>query len=238
MKFPTSLPRPNWREGPLARAGALLAGALLLSAIGGWSRRTQTEEAPPSRSIEATTNVVPAAATQQPSFNGTAALLMLKLDRAEAILGYSARYQIPADLATAIYDIALQEGIDPQLAFRLVKVESNFKPAARSNMNAIGFTQVQLATARFYDGSLDEKALYERDVNLRIGFRFLNDLLKQYRHDYELALLAYNRGPGRVNQIVAEGGDPSNGYENAVLRGYQPKRISKEMQAQARELGT
>ena len=82
------------------------------------------------------------------------------------------------------------------------------------------------------------QALYERDVNLRIGFRFLNDLLKQYRHDYELALLAYNRGPGRVNQIVADGGDPSNGYENAVLRGYQPKRITKEMQAQARELGT
>jgi soluble lytic murein transglycosylase-like protein len=237
MKSPTSLPRPNWRKGPLARAGALLAGALLISAIGGWSRRSQTEEAPPSRSIEATTNVVPASATQ-PSFDGTAALLTLKLDRAEAILGYSARYQIPADLATAIYDIALQEVIDPQLAFRLVKVESNFKPAAKSNMNAIGFTQVQLATAKFYDASLDEKALYERDVNLRIGFRFLNDLLKQYRHDYELALLAYNRGPGRVNQIVAEGGDPSNGYENAVLRGYQPKRITKEMQAQARELGT
>ena len=152
-------------------------------------------------------------------FDGPRALLTLKLDRAEAILGYSARYQIPADLATAIYDIALQEGIDPQLAFRLVKVESNFKPGAKSNMNAIGFTQVQLPTARFYDASLDEKALYERDVNLRIGFRFLNDLLKQYRHDYELALLAYNRGPGRVNQIVADGGDPSNGYENAVLGG-------------------
>ena len=97
---------------------------------------------------------------------------------------------------------------------------------------------MQPPTARFYDASLDEKALYERDVNLRIGFRFLNDLLKQYRHDYELALLAYNRGPGRVNQIVADGGDPSNGYENAVLRGYQPKRVTKEMQAQARELGS
>ena len=220
MKFPTSLPRPNWREGPLARAGALLAGALLVSAVAGWSRRAQPEVAPPSPATGVTTTTV--ATPARPAFDGTAALLTLKLDRAEAILGYSARYQIPADLATAIYDIALQEGIDPQLAFRLVKVESNFKPSARSNMNAIGFTQVQLATARFYNSSLDEKALYERDVNLRIGFRFLNDLLKQYRHDYELALLAYNRGPGRVNQIVADGGDPSNGYETAVLEGYQP----------------
>lgn len=237
MKVPTSLPRPNWRKGPLARAGALLAGALLISAISGWSRRSQIEVAPPSPDAVVTT-LVPAAAATTPSFDGTAALLTLKLDRAEAILGYSARYQIPADLATAIYDIALQEGIDPQLAFRLVKVESNFKPSAKSSMNAIGFTQVQLATAKFYNSTLDEKALYERDVNLRIGFRFLNDLLKQYRHDYELALLAYNRGPGRVNQIVADGGDPSNGYENAVLRGYQPKRVTPAMQQRAHDLGT
>ena len=48
----------------------------------------------------------------------------------------------------------------------------------------------------------------------------------------------YNRGPGRVNQIVAEGGDPSNGYENAVLRGYQPKRVTPAMQQRAKELGT
>ena len=39
----------------------------------------------------------------------------------------------------------------------------------------------------------------------------------------ELALLAYNRGPGRVDQIMAEGGDPTNGYEHAVLQGYRPK---------------
>ena len=148
MKSPTSLPRPNWRKGPLARAGALLAGALLISAIGGWSRRSQTEVAPPSRSIPRRRRTSFLQSPRTPSFDGTAALLTLKLDRAEAILGYSARYQIPADLATAIYDIALQEGIDPQLAFRLVKVESNFKPAAKSNMNAIGFTQVQLATAQ------------------------------------------------------------------------------------------
>ena len=62
MKVPTSLPRPNWRQGPLARAGALLAGALLISAIGGWSRRSQTEVAPPSPDSVATT-IVPAAAT-------------------------------------------------------------------------------------------------------------------------------------------------------------------------------
>lgn len=225
MKHPTSTKM-------LARGSALLAGAVLLTALGGYSRRAPGE-AVPSANEATTTSAVTAAS----SFDASSALLKLKLDRAEAILGYSSRYQIPADLATAIYDIALQEGIDPQLAFRLVKVESNFKVNAKSNRDAIGYTQVQVPTARFYDKGITETKLYERDTNLRIGFRFLKDLLKQYRHDYELALLAYNRGPGRVNQIVAEGGDPSNGYEDAVLRGYQPKRVTKEMQAQALEIG-
>lgn len=236
MMDPTSSTRPARGGEMLARGGALLAGAFLLSILVGFSRRGGPGEAPPS----ATTPVdsIAPSASGAVSFDGSAALLKLKLDRAEAILGFSARYQVAADLATAIYDIALQEGIDPQLAFRLVKVESNFKPGARSNRDAIGYTQLQVPTARFYDKTITEGRLYERDTNLRIGFRFLRDLLRQYRHDYELALLAYNRGPARVNQIVADGGDPSNGYEDAVLNGYAPKRITREMQQQARTLGT
>ena len=36
-----------------------------------------------------------------------------------------------------------------------------------------------------------------------------------------LALLAYNRGPARVAEILAQGGDPKNGYSDAVLKGYR-----------------
>ena len=82
---------------------------------------------------------------------------------------------------------------------------------------------MQLATARFYDPSVTAKELYQRDVNLRIGFRFLNDLLGKFSHDTQTALLAYNRGPARVSEILAQGGDPANGYADAVLKGYQPK---------------
>jgi soluble lytic murein transglycosylase-like protein len=238
MMVPTSSSRSRQAAALLARGGAVLAGAFLLSVLVGFSRRGVTPgEAPPSIATTPADSVTVSAAGAA-SFDASSALLKLKLDRAEAILGFSARYQVPADLATAIYDIALQEGIDPQLAFRLVKVESNFKVNARSNRDAIGYTQVQVPTARFYDKTITEARLYERDTNLRIGFRFLRDLLRQYRHDYELALLAYNRGPARVNQIVAEGGNPSNGYENAVLKGYAPKRVTREMQQRAKELGS
>jgi hypothetical protein len=34
----------------------------------------------------------------------------------------------------------------------------------------------------------------------------------------QLALLAYNRGPDRVDAILRDGGDPDNGYPRLVLR--------------------
>jgi soluble lytic murein transglycosylase-like protein len=159
---------------------------------------------------------------------GREAVARVQLERATAVIEYSTRYQIPADLAAAIYDIALSEGLDPALGFRLVKVESDFKRTARSPMAAIGFTQLQVATARFYDATITEEGLLDRDTNLRIGFRFLQDLLKQFDGDMKLALLAYNRGPGRVAEILAQGGDPRNGYDDAVLHGYSAPRSGVE----------
>jgi soluble lytic murein transglycosylase-like protein len=220
--------RPNERERwarMFVRGGLLVAAALAIGAVGGWTKRV--------RAADSTNEVLDPRrlARQFGSLNdevlaakGEAALAHVQLERANAVIRYSAKYQIPADLAGAIYDIALSEGIDPALGFRLVKIESDFKREARSSAAAFGYTQLQVATARFYDSSITEQKLLERDVNLRLGFRFLKDLMKQYRNDMHLALLAYNRGPGRMDEILAQGGDPKNGYSDAVLRGYRPPR--------------
>jgi hypothetical protein len=42
----------------------------------------------------------------------------------------------------------------------------------------------------------------------------------------ELALVAYNRGPAKVAGILARGGDPANGYAEAVMKGYQPPGVA------------
>ena len=47
-------------------------------------------------------------------------LARIELARTRSIMEYSSKYSIPADLAQAIYDIALSEGIDPGLAYWLV----------------------------------------------------------------------------------------------------------------------
>ncbi len=227
--------RPTKRERLerfVSRGAVLLAVAVLIGAIAGWTRRVRAADHKSpvdnrvARQFVSLSDEVAAA-------RGDAAVALVQLERAHAIIEYSGRYQIPADLAAAIYDIALSEGLDPALGFRLVKVESGFTRTARSHMAAMGYTQLQLATAQFYDSTLTEERLLERDTNLRIGFRFLQDLLKQFNGDMNLALLAYNRGPGRVAEILAEGGDPKNGYDDAVLRGYRAPRTEQPAAAVA-----
>jgi len=148
---------------------------------------------------------------------GELELARLELARVRNIMEYSARYKIPADLAAAIYDIALAEGIDPSLGFALVRVESGFFPRAVSPKGAVGLAQLMPSTAFEMDPSLGYADLFDRDTNLRLGFRYLRQMLEKYDGDLHLALLAYNRGPGTVDSIRRQGGDPSNGYARAVL---------------------
>lgn len=150
---------------------------------------------------------------------GELELARMELERVHAVLEYSAKYKIPADLAAKIYDIALSEGIDPTIAYNLVKVESGFYVRAISPVGAVGLTQVMPATARELDPTLSYADLFHQETNLRLGFRYLRHMLDKYQGDLRLALLAYNRGPGTVDRIRRVGGDPANGYDVAVL-GY------------------
>lgn len=148
-------------------------------------------------------------------------LAMAQLDRARRVIGYSTKYKIGADLAQDIYDIALAEGIEPDLAFRVIKVESEFRERATSPVGAVGLTQLMPATARIFDSSLTRDQMYDRRTNLRIGFRYLRSLIGQYEGDVKIALLVYNRGPVAVNAARAMGIDPRNGYEKLVMTGYK-----------------
>lgn len=206
------------------RGALLLTCALGIGALGGWFKRVRATQdktvtvSDPSRLARQFGSL----SDEVASARGETAVARLQLERANAVMDYSTKYQIPADLAEGIYDISLSEGIDPSLGFQLVKIESDFKRTAHSPAGALGYTQLQLATARFYDSGITREGLLDRDVNLRIGFRFLRDLMGQFNNDMHLALLAYNRGPGKVAEILAEGGDPKNGYSDAVLKGYRP----------------
>lgn len=144
-----------------------------------------------------------------------------ELDRAHRILEFSGRYRIPADLAARIHDHAVAEGLPPALGFQLVKIESGFVNSAKSYAAAIGLTQLMLPTARAYEPTLTGSDLMNPDVNLRIGFRYLKDLLKQYDNDLALALEAYNKGPTLVNAQMESGMEVRGRYSRAVMGGMR-----------------
>jgi soluble lytic murein transglycosylase-like protein len=152
---------------------------------------------------------------------GELELTRMELARLNTVIANSARYRIPADLAAKIYDVALAEGIDPKLAYSLVRVESDFTHGAISSKGALGLTQLMPATARFFEPRLQRADLFDPETNLHIGFRFLKELIAKYHGDVDLALHAYNRGPSVVDKVVRKGGDPANGYADAVMKGAQ-----------------
>src|SRR3954465_2360330 len=210
-------------ERILLRGGVFLAAAVGIGALGGWNKavRAASDHAATLPDLVLAARQMGNLTEQLQAAKGETTVLKLQLERANAILENSERYQIPADLSSSIYDIALSEGIDPSLGYQLVKIESQFNRKAVSPMQAYGYTQLQVATAKFYQPGITQKDLFDRDTNLRLGFRFLNELLARFNYDVHLALLAYNRGPARVAQILAQGGNPANGYSDAVLKGYR-----------------
>lgn len=144
-------------------------------------------------------------------------LYRFQSDRLQAIVEKSADYRIPADVARNIYDTAREVGLDTEIAFRMVEIESSFRPRAVSSAGAVGFTQIKPSTARWLNPNVSREELFEPRTNLRLGFRYLNTLLDRYDGNVRLALLAYNRGPTRVGSDLAMGRDPSNGYARSIL---------------------
>src|SRR5881398_1777543 len=211
----------------MLQGGFILLGALVVSSVGGWARRATADDQPTPLTAPAIVGELRSLEQSLEATRGELAVARLQLERANAIIDYSTHDNIAADLAAAIYDVALAEGVDPALAFRLVKVESGFNSKAKSKVGAIGYTQVLPSTARLYEPWLTTAQLYDRGTNLRLGFRYLRDLLERYEGNADaklrLALLAYNRGPGRVQELLDAGKDPQNGYAAALMKGYRRK---------------
>ena len=100
----------------------------------------------------------------------------------------------------------------------MIYTESKGNVNARGDKGkAYGLTQIWLSTARDYEEKITATQLMDPDANIRIAFRHFNFLLKKYRGNFTLALLAWNRGQNRVDEMIAWGRSPANGYGERVF---------------------
>ena len=100
---------------------------------------------------------------------------------------------------------AKANALDAALVKAVVAAESGYEPTAVSDRGALGLMQVIPDTAARY-GVADDKRrtiaqkLLDPATNLRIGTRYLRDLLELFDDDLELALAAYNSGEATVQR--------------------------------------
>lgn len=107
---------------------------------------------------------------------------------------------------------ALENDLDPWLAMAVSRRESAFNPRARSAVGASGLMQLMPATARKVASDSNQERptqamLFDQNVNIGLGSRYLAELLDQFNGNRLLALAAYNAGPHRVDNWLEEEDD-------------------------------
>lgn len=92
--------------------------------------------------------------------------------------------------------VAREHSIDPALIKAVARAESCFDPAAVSRAGAKGLMQLMPTTAN----AMGVKDIFNQRQNLAGGAKYLAAMLARYSSDTELALAAYNAGPGNVDK--------------------------------------
>jgi soluble lytic murein transglycosylase len=132
--------------------------------------------------------------------------------------------------------------VDPFLAAAIIREESQYDLRAVSRVGAIGLMQLMPATAQTLARGLGvnqvvREELFDHDVNIRFGVRYLAQMLQQFSGNLIHTVAAYNAGPQAVSAWAQKYGrrepdefvelipyQETRQYVKRVLRSYREYR--------------
>jgi soluble lytic murein transglycosylase-like protein len=129
--------------------------------------------------------------------------------------------RVPAYLSSLFDEAAKAHGVDARLVTAVAGAESAYDPGAVSRTGACGIMQLMPSTARL----LGVTNVFDTRENVFGGARYLRTLLDTFGGNIDLAVAAYNAGPGAVQKY---GGVPpypeTRAYVRTVRAAYDAMR--------------
>ena len=112
--------------------------------------------------------------------------------------------------------IPADAGLDPALAYAIIRQESSFDGSTVSPVGARGLMQLMPDTARNVGKQIGANVAIDRltidpTLNIRLGSTYLRGLVDQFGGVVPFAVAGYNAGPGRIGEWIGQSGDPRTG---------------------------
>ena len=129
-------------------------------------------------------------------------------------------------LAAFINQESRRYGFDPELIIAVISTESSFYNWSVSSKGALGLMQLipttgkELAEMNNVAWHGDHGTLFDPFLNIQLGIHYLYTLYLKFG-DVQLALTAYNHGPGSVARWLREGEKVPTRYAEKVLASYE-----------------
>ncbi len=105
----------------------------------------------------------------------------------------------------------------------IINIESGYDLMAHSSADAMGLMQLKLTTAmdmaRGTGIDIDNVTIYDKDINIMLGCKYMSYLLDMFDGNETNALASYNWGLTNVKEWIASGNrDESGTIENIPVR--------------------